>query len=156
VGRHGQYLTLVLFDQCTTGMHDFLVGVNCCTNPLKKYPHLPIEFLALYKSNTYQLSNSYSNACRKSKLRCTKDRPACQHCRRTGTSHLIFLFKAPLPIGCNQSFCTDLSIANNLPVALECVYEKRRVKPGIKSGAVDNIHKRLGNVIPLSDGIFVI
>ena len=54
------------------------------------------------------------NGCRKSKLRCSRDKPACQHCRKTGA---------------------------------ECTYETKRVKPGLKAGAIENIHRRLGNVI---------
>ena len=30
-------------------------------------------------------------------------------------------------------------------VGLVCVYETKRVKPGLKAGAVENLHKRLGN-----------
>lgn len=26
----------------------------------------------------------------------------------------------------------------------ECVYETKRIKPGIKAGAIENIHRRLG------------
>ncbi|KAF2798061.1 hypothetical protein K505DRAFT_346843 [Melanomma pulvis-pyrius CBS 109.77] len=51
------------------------------------------------------------NGCRRAKLRCSRDRPNCLHCRKTG---------------------------------LNCVYETKRVKPGLKAGAVENLHKRLG------------
>ncbi|KAH7112922.1 fungal-specific transcription factor domain-containing protein [Dendryphion nanum] len=50
------------------------------------------------------------NGCRKAKLRCSRDRPSCVHCRRTG---------------------------------LGCVYETKRVKPGLKAGAVEHLHRRL-------------
>ncbi|KAJ4983062.1 transcriptional regulatory protein [Stagonosporopsis vannaccii] len=50
------------------------------------------------------------NGCRKAKLRCSRDRPNCLHCRKTG---------------------------------LDCVYETKRVKPGLKPGAVENLHRRL-------------
>lgn len=30
---------------------------------------------------------------------------------------------------------------------LECVYETKRVKPGLKGGAVENIHRRLGSYL---------
>ncbi|KAF1843220.1 uncharacterized protein K460DRAFT_418323 [Cucurbitaria berberidis CBS 394.84] len=53
------------------------------------------------------------NGCRKAKLRCSRDRPYCLHCRKT---------------------------------ALECVYETKRVKPGLKAGAVDNLHRRLDDL----------
>ncbi|RAQ51393.1 hypothetical protein AFGD_012164 [Aspergillus flavus] len=56
-----------------------------------------------------ELSVACSN-CRNRKLRCSKETPACQHCRKTG-SH--------------------------------CVYDPKRSKPGIKSGAIENIHRRL-------------
>ncbi|KAL3471595.1 fungal-specific transcription factor domain-containing protein [Aspergillus californicus] len=51
------------------------------------------------------------NTCRKRKLRCSRELPACQHCRRT---------------------------------AADCQYETKRGKPGMKAGALDNIHRRLG------------
>ncbi|KAL4924102.1 Zn(II)2Cys6 transcription factor [Aspergillus undulatus] len=50
------------------------------------------------------------NSCRRRKLRCSRELPACQHCRKT------------------------LS---------ECYYETKRAKPGMKAGALDNIHRRL-------------
>ncbi|PSN65475.1 hypothetical protein BS50DRAFT_556125 [Corynespora cassiicola Philippines] len=50
------------------------------------------------------------NGCRRAKLRCSRDRPNCAHCRKTG---------------------------------LDCVYETKRVKPGLKAGAVENLHRRL-------------
>ncbi|KAK4118835.1 hypothetical protein N657DRAFT_583002 [Parathielavia appendiculata] len=50
------------------------------------------------------------NPCRKRKLRCSRELPACQHCRKTAT---------------------------------ECVYEAKRNKPGLKPGALDNVHRRL-------------
>ncbi|KAL2127422.1 hypothetical protein VTI74DRAFT_10759 [Chaetomium olivicolor] len=50
------------------------------------------------------------NPCRKRKLRCSRELPACQHCRKTGA---------------------------------ECVYEAKRNKPGLKSGALENVHRRL-------------
>ncbi|KAK9416871.1 putative Fungal-specific transcription factor domain-containing protein [Seiridium unicorne] len=53
------------------------------------------------------------NRCRKSKLRCSRDAPACQHCRKIGGS---------------------------------CTYETKRVKPGLKAGAVASLHRRLGIV----------
>ncbi|KAL4916378.1 fungal-specific transcription factor domain-containing protein [Aspergillus aurantiobrunneus] len=50
------------------------------------------------------------NSCRRRKLRCSRELPACQHCRKS---------------------------------ASECYYETKRAKPGMKAGALDNIHKRL-------------
>ncbi|KAL4967005.1 Zn(II)2Cys6 transcription factor [Aspergillus stella-maris] len=50
------------------------------------------------------------NSCRRRKLRCSRELPACQQCRKT------------------------LS---------ECYYETKRAKPGMKAGALDNIHRRL-------------
>jgi len=32
-----------------------------------------------------------------------------------------------------------------MQIGLVCVYETKRVKPGLKAGAVENLHKRLGN-----------
>ncbi|KAF1979607.1 hypothetical protein BU23DRAFT_371884, partial [Bimuria novae-zelandiae CBS 107.79] len=51
------------------------------------------------------------NSCRKAKLRCSRDKPSCAHCRKTG---------------------------------VECLYETKRTKPGIKTGAIENLHRRLG------------
>ncbi|KAF9887759.1 hypothetical protein FE257_009565 [Aspergillus nanangensis] len=50
------------------------------------------------------------NACRRRKLRCSKELPSCQHCRKS---------------------------------ASECLYEPKRGKPGMKTGALENIHRRL-------------
>jgi len=51
------------------------------------------------------------NCCRRRKLRCSREVPTCQQCRKTGS---------------------------------ECVYESKRAKPGMKAGAIDNLHRRLG------------
>ncbi|KAL2202118.1 hypothetical protein CC79DRAFT_169622 [Sarocladium strictum] len=53
------------------------------------------------------------NRCRRIKLRCSRDRPACSHCSKA---------------------------------AYDCVYEGARGKPGIKAGAVENIHRRLDHL----------
>ncbi|KAM5341326.1 hypothetical protein ACJ41O_014357 [Fusarium nematophilum] len=50
------------------------------------------------------------NCCRKRKLRCSREVPTCEHCRKTG---------------------------------YECVYETKRAKPGMKTGAIENLHRRL-------------
>ncbi|KAL4767111.1 fungal-specific transcription factor domain-containing protein [Aspergillus nidulans var. acristatus] len=50
------------------------------------------------------------NSCRRRKLRCSREVPACQHCRKS---------------------------------ASECYYETKRAKPGMKAGALENIHRRL-------------
>ncbi|KAH7159512.1 putative Zn(II)2Cys6 transcription factor [Dactylonectria estremocensis] len=50
------------------------------------------------------------NSCRRRKLRCSRETPTCQHCRKTGR---------------------------------ECVYEAKRAKPGMKTGAIENLHRRL-------------
>ncbi|KAH7469479.1 hypothetical protein FOMA001_g13938 [Fusarium oxysporum f. sp. matthiolae] len=50
------------------------------------------------------------NCCRKRKLRCSRETPICEHCRKTGQ---------------------------------DCVYETKRAKPGMKAGAIENVHKRL-------------
>ncbi|KAI9036449.1 Zn(II)2Cys6 transcription factor [Aspergillus affinis] len=50
------------------------------------------------------------NPCRRRKLRCSRELPACQHCRKS---------------------------------AHECLYEAKRAKPGMKTGALDNLHRRL-------------
>ncbi|KAH8683616.1 fungal-specific transcription factor domain-containing protein [Ilyonectria robusta] len=51
------------------------------------------------------------NSCRRRKLRCSREAPSCQHCRKTGS---------------------------------DCVYEAKRGKPGMKTGAIENLHRRLG------------
>ncbi|OBR07128.1 C6 transcription factor [Colletotrichum higginsianum IMI 349063] len=50
------------------------------------------------------------NCCRRRKLRCSREVPTCQHCRKTGS---------------------------------ECVYQKQKSKPGMKAGAIENLHRRL-------------
>ncbi|KAF9880719.1 hypothetical protein CkaCkLH20_01761 [Colletotrichum karsti] len=50
------------------------------------------------------------NCCRRRKLRCSREVPTCQQCRKTGS---------------------------------ECVYESKRSKPGMKAGAIENLHRRL-------------
>jgi hypothetical protein len=34
---------------------------------------------------------------------------------------------------------------------LECVYETKRAKPGMKAGAVENLHRRLGTLSIVTD-----
>jgi hypothetical protein len=70
------------------------------------------------------------NPCRKRKLRCSRELPACQHCRKIGI--------AP-------------SDAQRMPqlileAATTCVYETKRNKPGLKPGALENVHRRLGRL----------
>ncbi|KAH7070999.1 fungal-specific transcription factor domain-containing protein [Paraphoma chrysanthemicola] len=62
------------------------------------------------KDPTGVIDSLACDSCRKSKLRCSRDRPNCLHCRKTG---------------------------------LDCIYQTKRVKPGLKAGAVENIHRRL-------------
>ncbi|OLN86378.1 putative transcriptional regulatory protein C1683.13c-like protein 2 [Colletotrichum chlorophyti] len=50
------------------------------------------------------------NCCRRRKLRCSRELPTCQQCRKTGS---------------------------------DCVYETKRSKPGMKAGAIENLHRRL-------------
>ncbi|KAF4983957.1 hypothetical protein FZEAL_749 [Fusarium zealandicum] len=50
------------------------------------------------------------NCCRKRKLRCSRENPTCENCRKTGN---------------------------------DCVYETKRAKPGMKAGAIENLHRRL-------------
>ncbi|KAK1145245.1 hypothetical protein N8T08_004398 [Aspergillus melleus] len=50
------------------------------------------------------------NPCRRRKLRCSRELPTCQHCRKS---------------------------------AYDCLYEAKRAKPGMKAGALDNLHRRL-------------
>ncbi|KFA72777.1 hypothetical protein S40288_06383 [Stachybotrys chartarum IBT 40288] len=50
------------------------------------------------------------NCCRRRKLRCSREVPTCQQCRKTGS---------------------------------DCVYEAKKAKPGMKAGAIDNLHRRL-------------
>ncbi|KAJ3528397.1 hypothetical protein NM208_g10217 [Fusarium decemcellulare] len=54
--------------------------------------------------------NLACNTCRKRKLRCSREVPSCEQCRKTG---------------------------------YDCVYETKRAKPGMKAGAIDNLHRRL-------------
>ncbi|KAF4956408.1 hypothetical protein FSARC_11611 [Fusarium sarcochroum] len=51
--------------------------------------------------------------CRKRKLKCSRQKPACSNCERLDTS---------------------------------CIYEARRTKPGLKSGAVESLNQRLEKV----------
>ncbi|SCV48589.1 related to C6 transcription factor [Fusarium fujikuroi] len=53
------------------------------------------------------------NCCRKRKLRCSRETPIYEHCRKTGQ---------------------------------DCVYETKRARPGMKGGAIENVHKRLGAI----------
>ncbi|KZL68415.1 x-pro dipeptidyl-peptidase [Colletotrichum incanum] len=50
------------------------------------------------------------DCCRRRKLRCSREVPTCQQCRKTGS---------------------------------ECVYQKQKSKPGMKAGAIENLHRRL-------------
>ncbi|RXG42991.1 hypothetical protein VDGE_30625 [Verticillium dahliae] len=50
------------------------------------------------------------NGCRRRKLRCSREVPTCQQCRK---------------------------------ISSDCVYETKRVKPGLKPGAVEMLQRRL-------------
>ncbi|KAG7054792.1 hypothetical protein JMJ77_0007266 [Colletotrichum scovillei] len=50
------------------------------------------------------------NCCRRRKLRCSREVPTCQQCRKTGS---------------------------------DCIYQSKRSKPGMKAGAIENLHRRL-------------
>lgn len=70
------------------------------------------------------------NGCRKAKLRCSRDRPNCLHCRKTGR----------LQLSSSDVMYNRLTF----DLGLDCVYESKRIKPGLKSGAIENLHRRLG------------
>ena len=44
---------------------------------------------AIEESSTAAAVGLACNVCRKSKLRCSRDKPACQHCRKTGVGPKI-------------------------------------------------------------------
>ncbi|KAL6401559.1 C6 transcription factor [Ilyonectria robusta] len=53
------------------------------------------------------------NCCRRRKLRCSRELPVCQQCRKTGS---------------------------------ECEYKGEKSRPGMKPGAIENIHRRLDSL----------
>jgi hypothetical protein len=74
------------------------------------------------------------NPCRKRKLRCSRELPACQHCRKTGNYAAFVADNSQNPMVDPRCHV----------VVSECVYETKRIKPGPKPGAVENVHRRLG------------
>jgi hypothetical protein len=75
------------------------------------------------------------NCCRRRKLRCSREVPSCQQCRKTGE----LLNAAAYYSGAWLTTYTTGS---------ECVYETKRAKPGMKAGAIENLHRRLGASTP--------
>lgn len=74
-------------------------------------------------------------SCRKRKLRCSRETPVCNHCRRAGRS-IVFLYcahEAPFTYW-RQS-------------GTQCAYDHDREKPGLKTGAVEALRRRVGTKI---------
>jgi hypothetical protein len=67
--------------------------------------------------------------CRRRKLGCSKELPSCKECRRLGELTLLCM----------------LQIHGLLMVltGAACIYETRE-KPGLKTGAVENLNRRVG------------
>jgi hypothetical protein len=70
--------------------------------------------------------------CRRRKLKCSRQLPLCSNCEKYGTQ----LHQTPIHAGS--------PVANIDCVDTTCVYEQRRNKPGLKTGAVDALSRRLG------------
>lgn len=65
-------------------------------------------------------------SCRKRKLKCNREAP-CSQCVRL----------------CESVFISFLHNSDKFE-ACECFYDNRRQKPGMKSGAVESLSRRLG------------
>lgn len=72
------------------------------------------------------------STCRRRKLRCSREFPSCSNCRRVGEQQ--------------REQCVNgrsLLFFNQRP-AITCTYEQTREKPGLKTGAVENLRRRIG------------
>lgn len=69
-------------------------------------------------------------SCRKRKLRCSREHPACSHCERLGW----------LP---QDLFSITQSVLTH--EGITCVYEPKQ-KPGLKAGAVEALTRRVGSL----------
>lgn len=74
-------------------------------------------------------------SCRRRKLRCSKERPACEGCRYRGTTFPILPILAVSSIRVAQ-------LANGL-TDVDCVYSSRG-KPGMRPGAIESLQNRIG------------
>lgn len=76
-------------------------------------------------------------ACRKRKLRCSRETPLCNHCRRQG--------KLGIPLvqsTAKESWVYLYSQVGYLGSV--CAYDGDRDKPGLKTGAVEALRRRVG------------
>lgn len=76
---------------------------------------------------------SACTGCRRRKLKCSKEAPKCQQCRKSGKQ--------------------DGSHSSEQPMLTQhaggdCVYDNKRNKSGMKAGAIEGLHRRLGRAIP--------
>lgn len=91
--------------------------------------------------------------CRRRKLKCSKELPKCQQCRKTGMPGLL---PHPSYFGRTQEVQIDSSLfvhcglrGNCTPIlmpgtAINCEYDMKRNKTGMKPGAIENIHRKIG------------
>lgn len=72
-------------------------------------------------------------SCRKRKLKCNRELPSCSQCSR--------LCKCPC-IRYKISF--SFSLVLTCQSACDCIYAGRKQKPGLRSGAIDGLNRRIG------------
>lgn len=65
--------------------------------------------------------------CRRRKLRCSRDKPTCNHCQRLGELRTS-----------NHGICIL-----TMPDA-PCVYDTKKSKPGVKTGVIEGLNRRVG------------
>lgn len=73
--------------------------------------------------------------CRRRKLRCSRETPVCSHCRRAGELSIYFF----------NTMLMRVPFANCWAHSgTQCAYDNDREKPGLKTGAVEALRRRVG------------
>jgi hypothetical protein len=79
------------------------------------------------------------SSCRRRKTKCSRDQP-CSNCSKIGTS-LLRLSSA------------IVSKLTNLCSGASCVYDGGKMKPGLRTGAVESLSQRLSMPCPISSAL---
>lgn len=66
-------------------------------------------------------------SCRNRKLKCSRETPSCSQCSRLGELYLWQIWQSP-----------------NTFAGCPCAYDRKRQRPGLRSGAIDSLNRRIG------------
>lgn len=67
-------------------------------------------------------------SCRKRKLKCSREAPSCSQCERLGK--------------CTKGIIPEVVLSCVL--GCPCIFDRKKGKPGIKSGVIDVMNRRIG------------